>query len=127
MLYYFSVCLATALIFTVQSSLGSKLNVTLIMCEQPIVFLMERCQRKQVTPSKPCLTTVSPFGTTTIIIGIGIDHAIKQTIISQQITRLIKQGLLITRLTNRHPPVGVRTSETDVSRSECLTLRIIDD
>ena len=127
MLYYISVCLVTALIFTVLSRHGSKLNVTLIMYEQQIVFLMVRCQLKQVTPSKPCSTTVSPFGTTTIIIGIGIDHAIKQTTTSQQITRLIKQGLLLTRLTNRHPPLGVRTSETIVSRSECLTLRIIDD
>ena len=127
MLYYISVCLGTVLIFTGLSRLGSKLNVTLITCERQIVLLMVRCHPKQVTPSKPCLTTVSPFGTTTITIGIGIDHATKQTIISRQITRLIKQGLLLTRLTNRHPPLGVRTSETIVSRSECLTLRIIDD
>ena len=96
-LYYISVCLGTVLIFTGLLSLGSKLNVTLIMLEQQIVFLMVRCQRKQVIPSKPCSTTVSPFGMITIIIGIGIDHAIKQTIISQQITRLISKAFNVKR------------------------------
>lgn len=46
-----------------------------------------------------------------------MDHATRQTIISRQITRLTKQGLLLTRLTNRHPPLGVRTSETNCHKA----------
>ena len=46
---------------------------------------------------------------------------------NNQWLQLPKMWHIFTRLTNRHPPVGIRTSETNVSRSGCLTLRIIDD